>query len=292
MAPVAYVTELGNTIQGVVTADLISPAFVKGAVGLNSIARENLPGRGQGNVKKIVKEGSISVTNPQAESEPLAIASGSEYTESQISLTAAKACVVQGISLEQTRFGTFDEDKAKRLATEAIGRAVSNDIIGMASGFSNAVTATNYVTIADLYTALFTIHNSNCPNQEVLPHFIASPRGVSKIKAEMASTGSTPWVNEMLLDILVNLPATGGYMGSIPGLCEVYQTTGHSTTGGDDQMPFMHPMWALAGMFDSAPEFFVQDRGAEGFYKEVAGAFFYDVAEVNDGAGVNVKGDS
>lgn len=292
MSPVAYVTELGNTIQGVVTADMISPAFVKGAVGLNSIARENLPGRGQGNVKKIVKEGSISVTNPQAESEPLAIASGSEYTESQISLTAAKACVVQGISLEQTRFGTFDEDKAKRLATEAIGRAVSNDIIGMASGFSNGVTATNFLTIADMYTALFTIHNSNCPNQEVLPHAILSPRSVSKIKTEMSTTGATPWVNESMLDILVNLPSTGGYMGHIPGLCEVYQTTGHSTTGGDDQMPFMHPMWALAGMFDSLPEFWVQKRGAEGFYTEVAGAYFYDVAEVNDAAGVNLRGDS
>ena len=292
MVAVAYVTELANTVQGVVLSDIVSPAFVKTAVGLNSIARDNLPGRGQGNVKKIVKEGSITITNPNAESEPLAIASGSEYTETSVSLTAAKACVVQGISLEQTRFGTFDEDKAKQVATEAIGRSVSNDIIGLASGFSNGVTATNFLTIADLYTALFTIHNANTPNQEVLPHFIASPRSVSKVKAEMASTGATPWVNEMMLDILVNLPATGGYMGRIPGLCEIYQTTGHATTGGDDQMPFMHPMWALAGMFDALPEFWVTKRGAEGFYTEVAGAYFYDVLEVNDGAGVNVRGDS
>lgn len=292
MSPVAYVTELGNTVQGSLLSKIISPAFVKGAVGVNSIARDNLPGKGQGNTKKIVKEGSISVTNPQAESEPLAIGSGAEYTETSVTLTAAKACVVSGISLEQERFGTLTEDKMMELATQAVGRAVSNDIIGMASGFSNGVTASSVLTLQDLYTGQFTIFNSNTPNQEVPLHFIGSPRAISKIKTEMATTGATPWVNESLLDILVNLPATGGYMGSIPGLCDAYQTTGHATTGGDDQMPLMHPMWALAGMFDALPEFWIQKRGAEGFYTEVAAAYFYDVVEVNDAAGVNVRADT
>lgn len=292
MSPVANVTELGNTVQGALLSSIVSPAFVKEAVGLNSLARDNMPGKGQGNVKKVVKEGSITVTNPHAESEPLAIGSNGEYTETSVNLTAAKACVVTGISLEQERFGTLTEDKLMELASQAVGRAVSNDIIGLAAGFSNGVTASAHLTIADLYTALFTMQNTNLPDLATLPHFIGSHRAVNKIKGEMASTGATPYVNPGLLDILVNLPATGGYMGTIPGLCEVYQTSGHATTGGDDQMPFMHPTLALAGMFDSAPTFWMSKKGSEGFYTEIAAAYFYDAAEINDGAGVNVRADT
>lgn len=292
MSPVSNVTELANTVQGSLLSSIISPAFVKGAVGLNSLSTDDLPNKGQGNVKKVVKEGYITVTNPHAESEPLAIGSNGEYTETSVSLTAAKACVVTGISLEQQRFGTLTDDKLKEMATQAVGRAVSNDIIGCAAGFSNGVTATNYATLSDLYSAQFSVFNSNTPDQDIPCHFIGSPRAISKLKSEMATTGATPWVNESMLSILTGLPATGGYVGSVPGLADFYQTTGHATTGGDDQMPFMHPKWALAGMLDALPQFWIVDKASEGFYREISAAFFYDVAEINDGAGVNVRGDS
>ena len=289
MSPVPNVTELGNTVQGSLLSSIVSPAFAKGAVGLNSVVRDDMPGKGQGTSKKIVKEGTITVTNPHAESEPLAIGSNGEYSETYATLTAAKACVVTGMSLEQQRFGTLTEDKLMELASEATGRSVSNDIIGSAAGFSNAVTATADLTLDDLYLALIALHASNCPEQNILPHFIGSPKSNGKIKQAMSSTGATPFVNPGLLQILTGTPDAGGYLGEIPGLCEVYQTTGHAQTGGDDQMPFMHPKYAVAGMFDAAPTFIITDVGSGGFYKEIAAAYFYDVTEVNDGAGINVK---
>lgn len=292
MTAVANVTEVSNGVAGQVLSSIVSPALVKTAVGLNSLSRDNLPSKGQGLTKKVVKEGSLTVTNPLTESEPLAIGSGGEYTETSVSLTAAKCAIVTGLSVEADRFGTSSVAQLVEKSAEAIGRAVSNDIIGMASGFSNGVTCSSVATLDDLYTALFTIHNANCPNQEVLPHFIANPRAVKAIKSALSTTGASAFVNPVMLEVLMGLPSTGGYMGQIPGLCEVYQTTGFAATGGDDQQPFMHPMWALAGMFDPSPEVWVTKRGAEGFYTEAASLFFYDVAEVNDACGINFRSDT
>lgn len=292
MSPVSNVTEVSNTVSGVVLAGLVSPAFVKTAVGIGSVNRVNMPVKGQGTAMKIMKEGSLTATNPLTESEPLAIGSGGEYTETVATLTAAKAAIVTGLSLEADRFTGLTVPKLIQKSAEAIGRAVSNDIIGLASGFSNGVTCSNVATLADLYTALFTIHNGNCPNQEVLPHWITNPKGVKAIKSELSTTGASAFVNPVMLEILMGLPSSGGYMGSIPGLCEVFQTTGFSATGGDDQQPFIHPMWAIAGMFDSIPEVWITKKGSEGFYTEAASAYFYDVGELNDAAGINFRSDT
>lgn len=293
MAVVSNVTEVSNSVTiGNVLSAKSSPAFVKTAVGLNSLYRENLPGKGQSAVKKFTKEGSLTVTNPQGESDSLAIGSGGEYTETSVSATAAKCAIVSGLSVEADKFGNIDMAKLVSKAGEAVGRAVSNDIIGMGSGFSNGVTCTNIATLADLYTALFTIQNGNCPNQEVLMHFICNPRAGRAIKAELSTTGASAFTNPQMLEVLMGLPSTGGYLGTIPGLCEVYQTTGFSATGGDDQQPFIHPMWALAGIFDSAPETWITKKGSEGFYTEAASFYFYDVVEWNDAAGVNFRSDT
>jgi hypothetical protein len=293
MAVVANVTEVSNSVTiGNVLSSVSSPAFVKAAVGLNSLYREDLPGKGQSAVKKFVKDGSLTVTNPQAESDNLAIGAGGEYTETSVSATAAKCAIVSGLSLEADKFGNVDMPKLIAKAGEAVGRAVSNDLIGMGAGFSNGVTCTAVATLADLYTAQFTIFNANCPNQEVLPHFICNPRAGRAIKSELSTTGASAFVNPQMLEVLMGLPSTGGYLGQIPGLCEVYQTTGFAATGGDDQQPFMHPMWALAGIFDGAPDTWITKKGSEGFYTEAATSYFYDIVEWNDAAGVNFRSDT
>lgn len=293
MAVVSNVTEVANSVTiGNVLSSISSPAFVKAAVGLNSLYRENLPGKGQSAVKKFTKEGSLTVTNPQGESDSLAIGSGGEYTETSVSATAAKCAIVSGLSVEADKFGNVDINKLVTKAGEAVGRAVSNDVISMGSGFSQGVTCSSIATLADLYTAQFTIFNGNCPNQEVLPHFICNPRSGMAIKSELSSSGASAFTNPQMLEVLMGLPSTGGYLGTIPGLCEVYQTTGFSATGGDDQQPFMHPMWALAGIFDSAPETWIAKKGSEGFYTEAATMYFYDIVEWNDAAGINFRSDT
>ena len=54
----------------------------------------------------------------------------------------------------------------------------------------------------------------------------------------------------------------------------------------------IHPVWCLAGVFDTAPKYIITERGSEGFYTEVASYFLYDAFEWNDPAGVQIRSDS
>lgn len=292
MGAVAYVTEAGNSVtKGNLIAGTVAPPFVKSAVGLNSVARENLPGKGDSATKKWLKDGSLTAA-ALAEATALAIDANGEFTQTSSTTTASKVAVVSGLSVEADRFGNIDVAKLSKAAGAAIGRYVSNDIISLATGFTQSVVCNSIATVDDLFLALFSIHNSNCPNPEVLPHWIASPRSVMNIKKEQYQSGASAYNNPAMLDVLMGLPTDAGFVGEIPGLCQVYQTTGHQTTGGDDRMPFMHPMWAACGIFDSAPEVWIAKKGSEGFFTEVASFFLYDVAEWNDLAGVEVRADT
>lgn len=289
---VANITEVSNDVTvGNVLASIVAPPFVKASVGLNSLYREELPPQGQSAVKKFVKDGSLTAA-ALAESTALAIGANGELTRTSADATAAKCAVVSGLSVEGERFSNIDTNKLAEAAGSAIGRLVSNDLIGMASGFSSGVTCTSVATISDLLTALFTIQNANCPNPEVLPHFICNPRSGRALKAELITSGASAFTNPGMLQVLTGLPSDGGYIGQIPGICEVYQTTGFAATGGDDQQPFVHPMWGLAGIFDSAPITWQAKKGSEGLYTELATYYFYDIIEYNDAAGVNFRSDT
>lgn len=290
MAAVANITEFSNSVTiGNALSRLASPALVKSAVGLNSLYREDLPS--QTNVKKFVKRGYLTAAT-LAESTALAPDANGELTDSSISATAAKIAVVSGLSVEAQQFGNID---LRRVADEqgaAMGRAISDDIIGMASGLATTQTSTSVMTIDDLMLAVYSIHNSKVPNQDVLPHAILGPKAVYNLKKEIIQNGASAFVNPNMLAVLGGLPSDSGFIGDIPGVCKVFQTTGFATTGGDDQQLLIHPMWCLAGIFGAAPVTWFKDKGAEGFYSEVASYYFYDVIEWNDLAGVQLRSDT
>jgi hypothetical protein len=287
---VANLTEVSNSV---IVANLLSakasPALVKAAVGLNSLYRENLPSGT--NLVKFVKRGSLTAAS-LAESTALAADANGELTDSSVSATAAKCAVSSGLSIEGERFSNIN---VARLADEhgsAIGRYVSNDIIGMAAGLATTVTSTSVMTIDDIMLGQYNIFNSNVPNQEVPLHAFLGPKAHYNIKKELIQSGASAWNNPGMLSLLQNLPSQAGYVGSLPGLGDFYVTTGFATTGGDDQQMIVHPMWCLAGIFDSAPITWFAQKGPEGFYTSVATCYLYDVIEWNDLAGVMLRSDT
>ena len=287
---VDYITEVSNAVTiGNDLSRLSAPAFVKSAVGLNSLYRENLPVGAP--TKKFTKEGSLTVAS-LAQSTAMPADANGEYTETSVTATPAKCAVVSGISVEARAFTSLDVAKLADKQGSAFGRFVSNDIIGLASGLSTVQTATSVLTIDDLMIAQLAIYNSNCPNPEATLQAILGPKAVYNIKKEILQSGATPWSNPNMLSIVGGRPTLDGFMGSIPGLCDVYQTTGFGTTGGDDQQMLIHPVWCLAGVFDTAPKYIITERGSEGFYTEVASYFLYDAFEWNDLAGVQIRSDS
>lgn len=290
MAAVANITEFSNSVTiGNALSRLASPALVKTAVGLESLYREDLPAGT--NVKKFVKRGSLTAAT-LAESTALAPDSNGELTDSSVSATAAKAAVVSGLSVEAQQFGNIDLSRVAAEHGSAFGRFVSNDIIGMAAGLATSQTATSVMTIDDIMLAQLAIYGANVPNQEVMLHAFLGPKAVYNLKKEIIQNGASAFANPSMLSVLNGLPASNGFIGDIPGICKVYQTTGFATTGGDDQQMLIHPLWCLAGIFASAPVTWYKDKGAEGFYSEVASYYMYDVIEWNDLAGVMLRSDT
>lgn len=287
---VANITELSNSVTiGNALSRLASPALVKSAVGLESLYREDLPVGT--NVKKFIKRGSLTAAT-LAESTALAPDANGELTDTSNSANAAKVAVVSGLSVEAQNFSNID---MQRLADEhgsAIGRFISDDIIGMAAGFSTTQTSASVMTIDDIMLGQYSIYNSKVPNQEVMLHAFLGPKAVYNVRKEIIQTGAIAFVNPNMLSVLNGLPASNGYIGDIPGVCKVFQTTGFATTGGDDQQMIIHPMWALAGIFGAAPVSWYKDKGAEGFYSEIATHYFYDVIEWNDLAGTMLRSDT
>lgn len=290
MAAVANITEFSNAVTlGNALSVLASPALVKGAVGLESLYRENLPSGT--NVKKFVKRGSLTAAS-LAESTALAPDANGELTDSSVSATAAKVAVVSGLSVEAQTFTQIDLARLAAEAGHAIGRYVSNDIIGMAAGLATTQTATSTMTIDDIMLAQYAIYGANVPNPEVMLHAFLAPHAVYNVRKEIIQAGASAFTNPNMLSVLNGLPAANGFIGDIPGICKVYQTTGFATTGGDDQQMLIHPLWCLAGIFASAPVSWFKDKGAEGFYSECASYFLYDVIEWNDLAGVMLRSDT
>lgn len=292
MGAVSNVTEVSNAITlGNLISAVGSPAFVKKTVMMNLMYAENLPQNT--NVVKFRKLGSLTATNPQAESTALAIGSGGELTDSSITATAAKCAVVSGLSVEAETFTNIDLSRLAQEQFASIARSVDNDALAMAAGLSNTVTATSTLTVDDLMLAQYTIYNGNCPNPEVALAAVLGPKAVYSVKKDIIQSGAAAWANPAMLSAFNGSGVqANGFIGSIPGVCDIYQTTGFGTSGGDDQQMLIHPMWCLAGIFAASPLSLVVNQVSAGFYKEIGSYFLYDIVEWNDAAGVLVSSDT
>lgn len=290
MGAVANITEQGNLVTiGNALSAYLSPAFVKSTCAMNLIHVEGLPvGAG---TKKFIKKGSLTSAS-LAESTALAPDANGELNDTSVTSTIAKIAVVSGVSVEATDLVGLTLDRIAEEHGAAIGRGVDNDILSLASGLSVSVTSTSVFTIDDAMLGQFSIYNSETPNKEVMLQCILNPKAHYNVKKEMIQSGASAWQNQTFLEVLQSTPKQNCYVGSIPGLADFYATTGFGTSGGDTYSMIFHPMWAFAGCFAPAPVTWIKQKGAEGFYTEVATYFLYDVLELNDLAGVGLLSDT
>lgn len=290
MGAVANITEFSNSVTiGNALSKVASPALVKATCMMNLIYTENLPA-GTLTVK-FVKKGSLTGAT-LAESTALAPDANGELTDTSVSATIAKCAVVSGLSVEAETFGNIDLARLGEEQGGGIGRFVDNDALSLFSGLSVSVTSLSVLTIDDIMLGQFNIYNGNCPDQNVMLQCVLHPKAHYNIKKELVQSGASVWTNQQFLSILQTNPQPNCYVGSLPGIADVYATTGQATSGGDTQDAIFHPMWCFAGAFAPAPVTWVKQKGAEGFYTEVASYYFYDVLEWNDACGVLLNSDT
>lgn len=289
MGAVSSITEFGNSVNVTdVLAAGISPALVKSTCMMGLMYTEGLP---QGTMTSKLRKRGVLTAASLAESTPLAPDANGELTDTSVSATIAKCAVVSGISVEQETFGSITPDRIAEEHGAAIGRFVDNDALSLFSGLSTSVTSTSVLTIDDVMLGQFNIFNSECPNKEVPLKAVLSHRGHYNIKKEIVQSGASVWTNQAFLDILAGAPQANCYVGSL-GSIDFYATSGHATSSGDTVQAIFHPMWCFAGFFAPSPMTWVSEKGSEGFYKEFASYFFYDILEWNDLCGVKLLSDT
>lgn len=286
MGAVANITEFSNSITiGNALSKVASPALVKSTCMMNLIYTESLP---MGTMTiKFVKNGALTAAT-LAESTALAPDANGELTDSSVTATIAKCAVVSGLSVEGETFGNITLDRIAEEQGAAIGRFVDNDAISLFTGLSTVVTSAATLTIDDLMLGQFNIYNSNCPNQEIMLQTVLHPKAHYAIKKELIQSGATVWQNPAFISLLNGTPKANCYVGTLPGIADVYATTGQQTSGGNTADAIFHPMWCLAGAFAPQPVTWLKQKGAEGFYTEAASYYFYDVLEWNDACGVEL----
>jgi hypothetical protein len=284
--PVANITEVSNAITiGNALSAIASPALVKATCMINLMYTEDLPAGAP--TKKFVKKGSLTAAS-LVESTAAAVDANGEYTESSITATPAKVFVMSGLSVEAETFTHLNLPQLAEEAGTAIARYVDNDALTMFSGFSTGVSSTSVLTVDDMMLGQFNIYNSEVPNKDVQLQAVLHPKALYNIRKELVQSGATAWASPNMLSVLQGKPQANCYVGSIPGIADVYSTTGQGTSGGNTYDAIFHPMWALAGVFAPAPVTWIQRQGAGGFFTEVATYFLYDIIEWNDLAGVNL----
>lgn len=290
MGAVSNITEFSNTISyPKVLSDLMAPAFVKATCMMNLMHVEDLPIMSM--VKQFRKNGSLTAAT-LAESTALAVNSNGELTRTAVDATAAKCAVSSGLSVEALRFSDLDVTTIADAQANAIARFVDNDALSLAGGFSTSVTAAAGLTVNDVLLAQYSIYAAECPNKEVPLAVVIGHRAHLNIKQQLTESGASAWTSQQLISILQTTPQANCFVGALGPSLNFYATSGFGTSSGDNQQMVIHPQWAIAGMFDSAPRLIANMKGSEGLYQEAVSYFFYDVLEWNDAAGVLLNSDS
>lgn len=291
MGAVGFVTEFGNTINpSEVISDLMAPPFVKKVVAPNLISVEDLPIRTQ--TKKHVKDAALSGTlSAIAEANPVALAAAGEYSQTSVTSTIAKIAIASGLSIEQLQFGTQDAATMAEKQANLLARAVDDDFLSLFGGLSQNVTAASVLTVEDLYACQYAIFAAECPNQEMDLSVVLNHKGLLNLKKEQINSGASAYTNPQYLSILQGKPQANRFVGTIPGF-QIYSTSGHTTSGGDNVQAVFHSLWCFAGSFAPAPQVWVNNKGVEGLYQEIVSWFFYDIVEWNDAAGVGLNSDA
>jgi hypothetical protein len=289
---VANLIELANTATvNKVLSKIASPALQKTPVMLNLIYAEDMPDKQATATRGFKKKGNLTGA-ALAESTALAIGANGERTDTVVDITAAKAVVVSGVTVENQKFGQVNLSEYAEDAGTAIGNFVDDQIIAGFSSFTNLVTATAGLTLNDLDEGQYNIISAGTPDPSMPLTFVGHTRAMRNLKQELREAGGSAIQSERFLSIFNGSPQANGFYGSLPGYQLYHTASGFGTTGGNNIQALFHSKWAFAGIFDKAINTWYANKGAEGFYTEIASYFFWGAGIWNNLAGCEIQSDT
>lgn len=287
---IADTVTIGNAISAA-----ISPALVDASVALNICYFENFST--QSNVIKFRKSGSL-VAEVIAEGAVYSPSdANSDINDSSLSLTSAKVVVASPISYETLRFGAGAGNPARIAAEQAaaIGRKMDDDLLALFNAITNTATASTTMSIDCLIDGIYNIDAAGVPQGRKVANL--GYKQVMELKKVCAATGAAAFTNTQFLDLINGSPKANGFAGNFLGV-DIYQESGHSTTGGDIQGAMWSADYGFAGGLGGPVETEISKTGM-GVASQVAGLsvvvlshIFYKLGMWNDTACTEIRSDS
>jgi hypothetical protein len=291
MGAVANVTTRANTYTvNRVLSNIAAPEFAKNVVFVPLIYAEEMPNGRSTNVKGFRRQGTVNessaVTSALAEANPQALQAPREDTV--VDATAAKAVRVTGVSIENQKFSDQNLESYAQSSARAIARAVDNQGLALFSTVTNQVDVGGNLTIDALDDGQILILAGDVPNVSRNLTFMGGLKAMRSLKGEVRDSGGGAFTNPFMLSILQGLPQENGYYGTLPGYDLYYTSSGLTDVGGQDSQCLFHREWAFAGMFDPSISLWLDNKGSEGFYTELASYYFWAIVLWNPAAACEV----
>lgn len=254
----AFETEFGNFItQGNAVAGMMGPAYVAKSFGMNVVRTEQFPDTT--NTIKVPISGYL-IAETVGESTNYTYSANSELVDSSVTCTAEKSVASARISVEALRFAQPHADMARTAdnLAAAHARLFDSKLKALYGSLSQSVTATTILTKDNLLDARYNCTSGTDGNMSGVLVGTFDYKGVNEIRKELTSVTASAFSNKELLS-LVNLEVPGAApVGEFAGI-QIYETSGLSTSGGDD----------IAAVFDPYQTFFAGVDVGNGFAVKV-----------------------
>lgn len=285
----AYETEKGNVSKAdAVISTIAAPAFVETSKALAHGTILNLPD--DNSVLKFNKDGSFTAETV-SESGAYTYDSGDEFSQTAVSCTAQKYVHIWKPTVEAERFSSdqIGLAKAGKLQGEALSRKFDGTWLALFPSITNLVTATTVLTKDDLLDAQYTVHSAM--NMDRRLHAVINRKARNAIRKELTSISASAFANPQMLD-LVNKPVMAN--GLVGEFCDilVFNTSGFTATGGDDQQAVFDPEYAFGFGVDTQIYTRSVFTAAGGLFTEFASWMFGNACLWNDSAACELRSDT
>lgn len=285
----ADTVQIGNAISAA-----ISPAFKEASIGMGLVYAETCSPDSQ--VIKFRKSGSLVAEAVTEGAAYAASDANSDINDTSVTCTAAKIAVASPISVEAMRFGGGAANVARVAAEQgrALARKFDDDLLALFDSVTNTATATTTLDTDTLLTGQYKVMDSLVPPGPLVA--VLDNKGAAELRKLVANAGAAIYSSQYSSP-LFGTPSQNNFIGNLLGI-DIYQTTGLSTTGGDDQGLIFNPNYAFCAAMGGSVESVVQFSGMgvalliPGFSDIVLSWLFYGVALWNDAAACEIRSDT
>lgn len=285
----SYETEQGNVSKAdAVISAIASPAFVESSKALAQGKVLEFPSNNA--VLKFNKDGSF-VAEITAESGTYSFDAGDEFSQTAVTCTAQKYTHIWKPTVEAERFSgdQIGLDKAGKLSGEALARKFDSTFIAQFPSITNLVTATADLTKDDLLDAQYTVHSAM--NMDRRLHAMINRKARNAIRKELTSVTASAFSNLEMLSLVNQQIQPNGLVGEFADIM-IFNTSGFTATGGDDQQCVYDPEYAFGIGVDSRVYSRSVFKASEGFFTEVATYMFMATCIWNNTAACELRSDT